>query len=265
MLNFGKTLVVAAHPDDEVLGCGGLIAKLINQGEQVRVVFIAEGTSCRYEALNKKVQEEINFRNQCSIEAMRSLGVSSHNFYNLPCGRLDKEPIIEIAKIIEKESKALARAEARNKVKKTGEKQMQNFALSQKELIVSQSITATLFVLIITALSIGWIAYLTFSNVANRSVEIGILGAMGFGGSKLILLIISRATLMGVAGTLCALLLSFLAVPIFWGEQVFNDIFMNPSNLFILTCVPTLLACCAAWIPAVKGALKDPAVILRNE
>jgi len=103
MLNFGKTLVVAAHPDDEVLGCGGLIAKLINQGEQVRVVFIAEGTSCRYEALNKKVQEEINFRNQCSIEAMKSLGVSSHNFYNLPCGRLDKEPMIEIAKIIENE------------------------------------------------------------------------------------------------------------------------------------------------------------------
>jgi len=103
MLHFGKTLVVAAHPDDEVLGCGGLIARLINQGEHVRVVFIAEGTSCRYEALNKKVQEEISFRNQCSIEAMRSLGVSSYNFYNLPCGRLDKEPIIEIAKIIENE------------------------------------------------------------------------------------------------------------------------------------------------------------------
>ena len=182
-------------------------------------------------------------------------------------GDIKKEigQILPGTKIIEKESKALARAEARNKVKKTGEKQMQNFALSQKELIVSQSITATLFVLIITALSIGWIAYLTFSNVANRSVEIGILGAMGFGGSKLILLIISRATIMGVTGTLCALLLSFIAVPIFWGEQVFYDIFMNPSNLFVLTCVPTLLACCAAWIPAVKGALKDPAVILRNE
>jgi LmbE family N-acetylglucosaminyl deacetylase len=103
MLNFGKTLVVAAHPDDEVLGCGGLIAKLINQGEQVRVVFIAEGTSCRYDVINKKVQEEINFRNQCGIEALSSLGVNSHNFYNLPCGRLDEEPIIKIAKIIEKE------------------------------------------------------------------------------------------------------------------------------------------------------------------
>ena len=103
MLNFGKTLVVAAHPDDEVLGCGGLIAKLIKQGEQVRVVFIAEGTSCRYETFNKQVQEEINFREQCSIEALKTLGVSNHKFYNLPCGRLDKEPIIKIAKIIEKE------------------------------------------------------------------------------------------------------------------------------------------------------------------
>ncbi len=103
MLNFGKTLVVVAHPDDEVLGCGGLISKLINQGEQVRVVFVAEGSSCRYEALNKQAKEEINFRNQCGIEALRSLGVSSHNFHNLPCGRLDKEPFIEIAKIIEKE------------------------------------------------------------------------------------------------------------------------------------------------------------------
>ena len=103
MLNFGKTLVVAAHPDDELLGCGGLLAKLINQGEQVRVIFIAEGTSCRYETFNKQVQEEINFREQCSIEALKTLGVSNHKFYNLPCGRLDKEPIIKIAKIIEKE------------------------------------------------------------------------------------------------------------------------------------------------------------------
>ena len=103
MLNFGKTLVIAAHPDDEVLGCGGLIAKLINQGEQVRVVFLAEGTSCRYESMSKQVQDEINFRNQCGIKALNSLGVNSYKFNNLPCGRLDKEPIIEIAKIIEEE------------------------------------------------------------------------------------------------------------------------------------------------------------------
>jgi LmbE family N-acetylglucosaminyl deacetylase len=103
MLNFGKTLIVAAHPDDEVLGCGGLIAKLVNQGEQVRVIFIAEGSSCRYNTLTEQVLEEINFRNQCGIKAMESLGVNDYYFYNLSCGRLDKEPLIEISKIIEKE------------------------------------------------------------------------------------------------------------------------------------------------------------------
>jgi ABC-type lipoprotein release transport system permease subunit len=182
-------------------------------------------------------------------------------------GEIKKEigQILPNTKIIEKESKALARAEARNKVKMAGEKQIQNFAMSQKELILNQSITATLFVLIIAALSIGWITYLTFSNVANRSVEIGILGAIGFGGSKLILLIISRAMLMGVIGTVCAFALSFALVPTIWGTTIFVSIFTDPVNLLVLTCAPALLSCSAAWVPAVKGSLKDPALILRNE
>jgi LmbE family N-acetylglucosaminyl deacetylase len=103
MLDFGKTLVVAAHPDDETLGCGGLIAKLREQGEQVRIIFIAEGSSCRYETLTKQAKDEIDFRTQCAVKAMNILGVSSHRFYNLPCGRLENEPLIDIAKIIEKE------------------------------------------------------------------------------------------------------------------------------------------------------------------
>ena len=182
-------------------------------------------------------------------------------------GEIKKEigQILPNTKIIEKESKALARAEARNKVKMAGEKQIQNFAMSQKELILNQSITATLFVLIIAALSVGWISYLTFSNVASRSVEIGILGAMGFGGSKLILLIISRVMIMGVIGTLFAFALSFALVPALWGTAIFVSIFADSVNLLVLTCAPVLLCCCAAWGPAVKGSLKDPALILKNE
>jgi len=104
MLNFGKTLVIAAHPDDETLGCGGFIARLTSQGERVRVIFIAEGTSRRHEKPWKKaVEEEIQHRNQCGIKAMKALEVSDFHFYNFPCGRLDEEPIIEIAKVIEKE------------------------------------------------------------------------------------------------------------------------------------------------------------------
>ena len=33
-------LVIAAHPDDEVLGCGGMIAKLSKQATKVNILFI---------------------------------------------------------------------------------------------------------------------------------------------------------------------------------------------------------------------------------
>ena len=43
-----KVIIVASHPDDEVLGCGGTIASLCRKGISVRVVFLAEGVSSRY-------------------------------------------------------------------------------------------------------------------------------------------------------------------------------------------------------------------------
>ena len=46
----GRVLVVAAHPDDEVLGCGGTIHKILSQGGLVRACILGEGSTCRYAA-----------------------------------------------------------------------------------------------------------------------------------------------------------------------------------------------------------------------
>ena len=43
-----KILVIAAHPDDEVIGCGGTILKAINEGAIVSVLFLGEGVSTRF-------------------------------------------------------------------------------------------------------------------------------------------------------------------------------------------------------------------------
>ena len=40
--NFERTLIVAAHPDDEILGCGGLIKKLTKKNKKIKVIFLAE-------------------------------------------------------------------------------------------------------------------------------------------------------------------------------------------------------------------------------
>ena len=101
-----RVLFIGAHPDDVELGCGGTINNLVENGSEIRVIFIAEGTSCRYnkeEIETEEVRKEIKFRTDCAIKSLNNLGVNSYKFYNLPCGRLDREPLIDINKIIEKE------------------------------------------------------------------------------------------------------------------------------------------------------------------
>ena len=42
-----KILVVAAHPDDELLGCGGAILYHLNRGDKIRIIIVAEGLTSR--------------------------------------------------------------------------------------------------------------------------------------------------------------------------------------------------------------------------
>ena len=101
-----KILVLAAHPDDETLGCGGFLAKY--GGNNIRVVFIAEGSSCRFNSdeINAHyVKDKIAERNNYCINALSIFGINDIKFYNYPCGRLDDMPILDINKIIEAEIK----------------------------------------------------------------------------------------------------------------------------------------------------------------
>ena len=78
-----KILIIAAHPDDEVLGCGGLIKKKIKNNNKVRIVFLAEGVTARYslnEINNKKVLKKSNERNNNALIALKTLGVKKMKF-----------------------------------------------------------------------------------------------------------------------------------------------------------------------------------------
>ncbi len=102
-----KILVIAAHPDDDILGCGGTLSKMSESGCDIRVVFIAEGTTCRFQPGHpvKEINSEISKREKYARDALSILGIENVCFHNLPCGKLDQFPVLEINKIIEKEIK----------------------------------------------------------------------------------------------------------------------------------------------------------------
>jgi len=107
MIDFKKVLIIAAHPDDDILGCGGLLAKYKDDSNVFfKVLFLGEGSSCRYQKEDiylDEVQKTIEQRNQYAVNALRLLNIDEYSFYNFMCGRFDKVDLIDIGKTIEHE------------------------------------------------------------------------------------------------------------------------------------------------------------------
>lgn len=96
-----KILVVAAHSDDETLGCGGTIAKHVAKGNAVHVVFLTDGVGSRNEDCSGATN--VVARVSASKAALSVLGVSELNVtsFSFPDNALDAVPRLEVVKALE--------------------------------------------------------------------------------------------------------------------------------------------------------------------
>jgi LmbE family N-acetylglucosaminyl deacetylase len=94
-----RVLVIAAHPDDEALGCGGTIANHVNRGDIVQVLFLADGETSRTGAARSKTH--IVSRTLSATRASEDLGAKRPIFLGLPDNQLDSISLLRITRKIE--------------------------------------------------------------------------------------------------------------------------------------------------------------------
>lgn len=97
-----RVLVIAAHPDDEVLGCGGTVARHVKQGDDVQMVILAEGVTSRDDVRGRSARtEELSQLGQCAHKSAAILGVKSLELLDLPDNRMDSLDQLDINKTVE--------------------------------------------------------------------------------------------------------------------------------------------------------------------
>ncbi|MDB6120089.1 MAG: family deacetylase [Verrucomicrobiaceae bacterium] len=92
-----KALVVAAHSDDEALGCGGTMARLAGQGWDVGVVFMTNGVGARPGATSSEASK----RHVAAEQAVKAVGARLLQAFDFPDNALDSVPLLKLAQAIE--------------------------------------------------------------------------------------------------------------------------------------------------------------------
>jgi LmbE family N-acetylglucosaminyl deacetylase len=90
-----QILIVAAHPDDEALGCGGAIARHVAAGDSIAALFLADGETSR------GTGGGLSSRREAARKAAKILGFEAQHFLDFPDNRLDSVPLLDVVRAVE--------------------------------------------------------------------------------------------------------------------------------------------------------------------
>lgn len=93
-------LVISAHPDDEVLGCGGTIIKHAKKNNVFSII-AGEGITSRNKKGVKNIKSRLNILRKQALKAAKIMGVKKTFFLSFPDNKLDTLPLLEVIQKIE--------------------------------------------------------------------------------------------------------------------------------------------------------------------
>lgn len=202
----------------------------------------------------KEAQEMLGMQNM--VSAILALECNCQTVDRVAEIRADIAGILPGTKVIERGSKALARAEARNNAKKVADEK-----LEQHEHMAS-------IMLPLVLLSCGvWIGFLSMLNVRQRTTEVGILRALGLTSTQVVWLFLGKAIALGLIGALVgyaialAVTVPFATIP----TELASSALILPWVFGAAIVLAPCLSAIASWVPSLLAARQDPAVVLQGD
>ncbi len=205
------------------------------------------------------------------INAILALECMCAGMDALPLIRKEIAAILPGTQVIERGSRALARAEARTKVEKEAQAAIEKEKLGRQNLrTVRERLASILTPVIVTACAV-WVALLGFTNVRARREEIGILRTLGVSAKGILAMFLSRHILVGVLGGTLGFCAGVLAAVYFSAALEGTRIWIAGTDLSVAGLLvlsvggAAALAVIAGWIPTMTAIRQDPAEVLREE
>ncbi|MCB1228795.1 MAG: hypothetical protein KDN19_00920 [Verrucomicrobiae bacterium] len=198
---------------------------------------------------------------QEKINAIQALECNCATVDRLGEIRTELMEILPDTQIIETQSTALARAEARNQASATAKAQIEAKKEQRALLRAEREKLAGWLLPVVALVSMIWIGLLAFINVRERLPEIGILRAIGVKGRTILGAFLGRAILAGlVGGIIGAVIAEFVRLP-----SMDSGLIIETGEWIAAISAAPVLAALAAWLPSLAAAQRDPAEVLRYD
>ncbi len=190
---------------------------------------------------------------------------------NIDAVRKEVASILPETQVIERESLAVAREEARKQVAGEAAMTLEKEEEGKETLREERERMASILVPVILLVCALWVAIMGFVNVRSRREEIGILRAVGVSSRRIFMLFIWKHISIGILGGISGLLLGILFALFRTGSDESVSLGAVGSLAFwfgmaaLAIIGASFLAVIAGWIPAMIAANQDPAEVLREE
>lgn len=185
--------------------------------------------------------------------------------------RREIEQILPGTQVIEKGTKAIARAEARASVGQEAKAAVERERHHREQIRSEREAFAAVLVPLVMVACAVWIGLLGFSNVRDRKTEIAIQRAMGFQARQIMLLFLSKSLMMGLLGGALGIFAG-LGSGRWLGLVLEGDAegiaamgLPNPGLLLLALFAAPMLTVISGWIPAIIAAQQDPVTVLREK